>query len=129
MILFFPQHQAGRIPSRIGLGAEHIREILNQRTDVYAVPIEDEKNYAYDSGEAFNHERVLRKQASAAYDIVQQNQPDFILTTGGDCGTAPVPIAYLNQKYDGKLAVLWIDAHADIHVPQTSPLGTFHGMP
>jgi arginase len=28
-----------------------------------------------------------------------------------------------------KLGVIWIDAHADIHSPYTSPSGNMHGMP
>ena len=30
---------------------------------------------------------------------------------------------------DGKLGVLWIDAHADFNTPETSPTGNLHGMP
>src|SRR5690606_8702159 len=54
--------------------------------------------------------------------------PGFILTTGGDCGASFVPIAYMNDAYDGKVGVVWVDAHADIHAPQTSPSGNYHGM-
>ena len=28
-----------------------------------------------------------------------------------------------------RLAVIWIDAHADLHSPYTSPSGNIHGMP
>jgi len=30
---------------------------------------------------------------------------------------------------DKKIGVIWIDAHADIHSPYTSPSGNIHGMP
>src|SRR5207248_448956 len=28
-----------------------------------------------------------------------------------------------------RLGVIWIDAHADINIPETSPSGNIHGMP
>jgi len=39
------------------------------------------------------------------------------------------PIGYLNERYSGDLAVLWLDAHADLNTPASSPSGHFHGMP
>ncbi|HWD37278.1 MAG TPA: arginase [Fimbriimonas sp.] len=33
------------------------------------------------------------------------------------------------EKFGAGLAVLWIDAHADIHTPGSSPSGNIHGMP
>jgi arginase len=40
--------------------------------------------------------------------------PDRILTIGGDCLVDLAPIAYLNKRYNGRLGVLWIDAHPDV---------------
>lgn len=37
---------------------------------------------------------------------------------GGDCLVNLVPFAYLNKKYQGDLAVLWIDAHLDVMTPK-----------
>jgi arginase len=54
--------------------------------------------------------------------------PDRIFTIGATCGVEVAPIAYLNQKYGGDLAVLWLDAHADLNTPDSSPSGHFHGM-
>lgn len=36
---------------------------------------------------------------------------------GGDCLVDLAPFAYLNERYDGDLAVLWVDAHPDIMTP------------
>ena len=38
------------------------------------------------------------------------------------------PSPYLNDRYRGDLAVIWLDAHGDLNTPQTSPSGRFHGM-
>jgi arginase len=64
----------------------------------------------------------------SAIDILDAKKPDFVLTTGGDCGASFASIAYMNEKYDGKIGVIWVDAHADIHTPSTSPSGNYHGM-
>src|SRR5690606_26714626 len=32
----------------------------------------------------------------------------------GDCLVSLAPFSYLNEKYDGDLAVLWVDTHPDI---------------
>ena len=54
---------------------------------------------------------------------------DKIATLGGDCGVDMIPISYLNKKYKCGLGIFWIDAHADIHTPESSPSQNFHGMP
>lgn len=52
-----------------------------------------------------------------------------ISTIGGDCGIEIIPISYLNKVYGGDFFVIYIDAHADINSPATSPSQAFHGMP
>lgn len=32
-------------------------------------------------------------------------------------------------RHRGPMGLLWVDAHMDSHVPETSPTGNFHGMP
>src|SRR5690606_40461488 len=44
--------------------------------------------------------------------------------------TAIGTIAGIRKAYPKKrLGVIWIDAHADIHSPYTTPTGNVHGMP
>lgn len=56
----------------------------------------------------------------------------FPLVLGGDhsiaVGTISGIAAHCRKKRK-KLGVLWIDAHADINTPHTSPSGNIHGMP
>ena len=54
--------------------------------------------------------------------------PDVVVTVGGTCGVEAAPVAYLNERYRGDLAVVWYDAHGDLNAPATSPSGHFHGM-
>lgn len=61
-------------------------------------------------------------------DVLSVEQPDYIVTIGGDCGVEPIPVSYLNERFDN-LGVIWIDAHADLNTPTSSPSKHFHGMP
>jgi arginase len=54
----------------------------------------------------------------------------FPLILAGDHSTAGGTIAGLKMaKPKNKLGVIWIDAHADMHTPYTTPSGNMHGMP
>lgn len=50
------------------------------------------------------------------------------LLIGGDHSQAFASISALCNKYPD-LRILWVDAHADLNTPQTSPSGNSHGMP
>ena len=54
------------------------------------------------------------------------------LVLGGDHSIAIGTVAGLARSFrqrDQKIGVIWIDAHADMNTPQTSPSGNVHGMP
>ncbi|MCU1639607.1 MAG: arginase family protein [Microbacteriaceae bacterium] len=48
------------------------------------------------------------------------------ITIGGDCGVELAAIEHAIAG--GDTLVVWIDAHADLNTPATSPSGAFHGM-
>ncbi|WP_395243657.1 arginase family protein [Agromyces sp. MMS24-K17] len=50
------------------------------------------------------------------------------ITIGGDCAAALPAIAHAARSGDGPLGLLWLDAHPDLHTPETSPSGNFGGM-
>ncbi len=55
---------------------------------------------------------------------------DFPILVSGDHSNAGGTIAGLKRHFvEERLGVIWIDAHADIHSPYTSPSGNMHGMP
>lgn len=55
---------------------------------------------------------------------------EFPLVFSGDHSNAAGTIAGIKDFYPNKrLGVVWIDAHADIHTPLTTPSGNVHGMP
>jgi arginase len=54
----------------------------------------------------------------------------FPLVLSGDHSTSGGTIAGIKiAKPKNRLGVIWIDAHADIHTPYTTPSGNMHGMP
>jgi arginase len=54
----------------------------------------------------------------------------FPVVLAGDHSTAAGTIAGIKiANPDAKLGVIWIDAHADLHSPYTTPSGNMHGMP
>lgn len=54
----------------------------------------------------------------------------FPIVLAGDHSTAGGTIAGIKMaKPKSRLGVIWIDAHADMHTPYTSPSGNMHGMP
>ncbi|MDZ8274463.1 arginase family protein [Microbacterium aquimaris] len=48
-----------------------------------------------------------------------------VLVVGGDCGVA---IGAVSAVASPDLALVWFDAHPDLHTPETSPSGAFGGM-
>jgi len=54
----------------------------------------------------------------------------FPIVLSGDHSSALGTISGLKDaRPDLRLGVVWIDAHADLHSPYTSPSGNIHGMP
>lgn len=60
---------------------------------------------------------VLAMQTKAALDILNIENPDKIVTLGGECSVSVVPFTYLANKYKDDVAMIWIDAHPDITLP------------
>jgi arginase len=54
----------------------------------------------------------------------------FPVVLSGDHSIAGATIAGIKMaKPKSKLGVIWLDAHADLHTPYTTPSGNMHGMP
>lgn len=54
------------------------------------------------------------------------------ITLGGDHSLGLGSVAGVAKAYradDKKIGLIWVDAHADINTPATSPTGNVHGMP
>jgi arginase len=69
---------------------------------------------------------VLELKERAAKTLQHDRLP---LMLGGEHSLSMGPVQACVDKYGDELAVLWIDAHADINTPSTSSTLNVHGMP
>ncbi|HSU28881.1 MAG TPA: arginase [Chitinophagaceae bacterium] len=66
--------------------------------------------------------------SKAVCDAMKNNF--FPVVLSGDHSTSGATIAGIKiAKPKSRLGVIWIDAHADLHTPFTTPSGNLHGMP
>ncbi len=66
--------------------------------------------------------------ASEVRKTLEEDAFPFVIA--GDHGSAGGTIAGIKTAFpDKRLGVVWIDAHADLHTPYTTPSGNMHGMP
>jgi arginase len=58
------------------------------------------------------------------------NEGKFPIVLGGDHSCAGGTLTGLRMAYPkDRIGVIWIDAHADLHSPYSTPSGNVHGMP
>jgi arginase len=74
------------------------------------------------------------KHAEAVFKALEAGKFPFVL--GGDHSVAAGTVAGVAEFFrqqrrvqEQKVGLIWIDAHADINTPETSPSGNVHGMP
>lgn len=112
--LNMPQWQGGTEPA-YRFGAELLRWLAPPHDgpeETVGVPAANEQPLAIEQG--IQGRTALLSQARAARAAIERRQPSRIVTLGGDCLIDLAPMAYLNRLYDGKLGVLWVDAHPDV---------------
>lgn len=63
------------------------------------------------------HRDAIMKQLNATKKVLDEHQPAKVVVFGGDCLSSQGPFAYINEKSNGQLAILWVDAHPDIKNP------------
>lgn len=71
---------------------------------------------------------VLERTANVVKNSLKNNE--FPIVLAGDHSTSAGTISGIKMAYPKqRLGVIWIDAHADMHSPWTTPSGNMHGMP
>jgi arginase len=70
----------------------------------------------------------LAARCATTLDQLRAAAPDRLMMAAGTCACELAPVAWLNERYSGDLTVLWLDGHADLNTPGSSPSGHFHGM-
>ena len=98
------------------------------------VEVEDVNELLYDGARhayAKFIDGVLIMEERVCLEIYETILDDYFpLVIAGDHSTAYGTIAGICKAYPKKrLGVIWIDAHADMNTPDSSPSGNVHGMP
>ena len=137
--LVYPQWQGGNITRLIPdlssedasrgyfLGANLLNYLAPEtKNKTLTVPISQNINRAEENGILGYKE--IAEQTKAALEILEKENPDRILTLGGECSASVVPFTYLEKKYNNDVAMIWIDAHPDITLPQDKTYNGYHAM-
>ncbi|KAK2737296.1 Arginase, catabolizes arginine to ornithine and urea [Myotisia sp. PD_48] len=74
---------------------------------------------------------VNRRLSEQVYEHARDGR--LVLTLGGDhsiaIGTISGTAKAIRERLGREMAVIWVDAHADINIPEDSDSGNIHGMP
>lgn len=120
--LVVPQWQGSPAPRAMLLvdGASAIAgDLPRAATTVLDVPLE--------AGESLGSGVHRLSALQRVREVVAENlRPDTVLI-GGDCSITVAALAALDGGLDD-VALVWCDAHPDLHTPETSPSGAFSGM-
>jgi arginase len=124
--LLFPQWQSGGDPSYM-LGARLLAWLAPEADGpVEEVAVAEPDGKPLDVSDGILARDVVVSQFKDARRLIDRHQPDRIVVLGGDCGVDLAPFAYLNERYGGDLAVLWIDAHSDLFSNKVFPNSHAH---
>lgn len=137
--LIYPQWQGGIVSHHMPdlppddasrgyyLGAQLLNLLApDNGQETVEVPVSlDINDRATENG--INSYRALFRQTKDAIQILKENNPERIVTLGGDCAVSVVPFTYLAAKYPDDVAIVWIDAHPDINLPYDDYKG-YHAM-
>ena len=108
---------------RLADGAEAIRgDLPASATHVVAVPSEA----GTDEGSTVLRLSSLRQVRDAQLAALESIS-GLAITIGGDCGADLASVQHAAASNDA-MALVWIDAHADLNSPEESPSRAFHGM-
>ncbi|WP_108866687.1 arginase [Aquimarina aquimarini] len=128
---------AGTRGSDMGIDAIEIAAI-NHKDDYFNLydfeDVETENETIYNKVNNSFAKRIgsVLKVCTRLSDSVSTNLKNnaYPIVLSGDHSSALGTISGIKAAYPTKtLGVVWIDAHADIHSPYTSPSGNIHGMP
>jgi arginase len=123
--LLLPEWQGYGVDARVASGARQIATLFDAGAFL-EIDAPDEEALTVEQGVLGLSSIAGRARRTRA--ALDERGPSRIFTVGGTCGVELAPVSYLNSRYRGDLAVVWLDAHADLNTPESSPSGHFHGM-
>jgi len=124
---WFPDFTAEDASKGYYLGARLLNFLSpNSNQKTIEVPISLEYNDEI-SKDGITRKSAILQQTQSALEILRQQNPERILTLGGECSVSVVPFTFLADKYPDDVAVVWLDAHPDINLPGDEYTG-YHAM-
>ncbi|MDC3387920.1 arginase [Flavobacteriaceae bacterium] len=128
---------AGTRGADMGIDAIEVAAINNKNdyfTQYESIDLETENESIYNKVNNSFGKRIKQvyrqcvRLSDGVHSVINENK--FPLVISGDHSSALGSISGIKAANpDKRLGVVWIDAHADIHSPFTSPSGNIHGMP
>lgn len=117
--LIMPQWQGGNNPP-YSFGAKLLAWLAPEsgNTPQVEVPVVPYDGSELPTENGVFAQTILLQQQRSARNIIEAYQPERIIVFGGDCLVSQAPFAYLNEKYNGKMGVLWLDSHPDVSTPE-----------
>ncbi|HEY0978550.1 MAG TPA: arginase [Flavobacteriales bacterium] len=96
--------------------------------------LRDENDVLYEddrSPNAHHIDGLIRFESDLAYEVYKYLRSNiFPIVIGGDHSIAIGSVSGTKMAFPNeRVGVVWIDAHADLHSPWTTPSGNVHGMP
>lgn len=131
--LLMPQWQGGNNPN-YSFGAELLAWLAPDNDQpLIHIPVQAYDGTTLENENGTFGRKQLLEQLQAAHHIINDYKPDRIVMFGGDCLVEQAPFSYLNERYNGELGLVWIDAHSDLgriagyDCGHTLPLGNLLG--
>ncbi len=128
---------AGTRGASLGIDAVKIASLdkkSNFFTQFDPINVPDANSYLW-KGNKFPHAKYIDgvyQVLKNVYSTIEslRLEKKFPIVLAGDHSTAAGTIMGIKAAHPNKrLGVIWIDAHADLHTPYTTPSGNMHGMP
>lgn len=122
--LIVPDWQAGNNPLYY-LGSNLLKYLIpknpNQKEITVPIAAPDDKNSLLKKINGITAQTTVKKNVELTIKAIEKEQPDKIITLGGNCLVSQAPFDYLHQKYGDEVGIIWFDAHPDISTPEIFP--------
>ena len=140
VILIENKSEIGAAKWGAGMGIDALKTVAKTLQDQFfsqypSVKIQDENDTIFEETPHRYARRIdkiltICERLSSEVEVQLKDGKKFPVVISGDHSPAAGTIAGIRKAFpDKRIGVIWIDAHADIHTPYTTPSGNMHGMP
>jgi arginase len=112
---------------------EKIHQIQHPNIKFAHSPIENNHHSNLYSDSYAKNIEAIYNNIQKTYFVVKESlkqSESLVVNLTGDHSNSMATVSALSDTYGTEnIGVIWIDAHADMHSPYTTPSGNLHGMP